>query len=324
MKNKVKTLNSLSMCKLKLDTFHTQNNNFNITVNNTNFNQFTFSRIKHICAHKRHKTVLIKRKSFSEIIKRILSKSDINVNEGRSVHSKSVTKKSPALRWKKTLNVKKMVNAFLYPPVVKIDDSEIFTDSLRNTLLGTESNKSKVLTKSSDTNNLSLGQFLQKSTVEKEFVRISIKEKAYQLITEGSSKDNIIKEFELLFNKNPEKYRYNPNDRKYLFNLPLSDGKTLLYIACQEGFEEIVQYLLNKDLNPNIRVYYYEMEDTCLWVACRWNYYNIVKMLLETKKIKTEDIEKAFDECPHNKKISSLLYHSLPENSRMKRRCACF
>ena len=37
---------------------------------------------------------------------------------------------------------------------------------------------------------------------------ISIKERAHQLITEGSSKDDIIKEFEALFNRNPEKYRY--------------------------------------------------------------------------------------------------------------------
>lgn len=326
---KVKTLNSLTMSKLNLDSIHTQNNNpdnyFNITVNNSNINYYKSSHNKlHLYTYKRHKSVIIQRGSFSLVLRRILFKSElnININENRTKHSMSVKKRSPALLWKKTLNVKKMVNAFLCPPVIKIDDSEIFTDSLRNTLLGSESKG--VLTKSSETNNLSPGQFLQKSAVEKEFVRISIKERAHQLITEGSSKDDIIKEFEALFNRNPEKYRYNPNDKKYLFNLPLSDGKTILYIACQEGYDEIVEYLLSKDLNPNIRVYYNEMEDTCLWVACRWNYYNIVKLLLETKKILIKDIEKALEECPQNKKLISLLYHSLPEENKKKRRCACF
>ena len=44
---KVKTLNSLTMSKLNLDSIHTQNNNpdnyFNITVNNSNINYYKSS-----------------------------------------------------------------------------------------------------------------------------------------------------------------------------------------------------------------------------------------------------------------------------------------
>ena len=51
-----------------------------------------------------------------------------------------------------------------------------------------------------------------------------------------------------------EIYRYNPDrntrieiDPEFIFNTPLiSNGKTLLYIACQEGKEDIVEYFLNK------------------------------------------------------------------------------
>lgn len=135
---KVKTLNSFTMSKLNLDSIHTQNNNqdnyFNITVNNSNINYLKSSRNKlHLFTYKRHKSVIIQRGSFSLVLRRILFKSELNINVNRTKHSMSVKKKSPALLWKKTLNVKKMVNAFLYPPVIKIDDSEIFT------LLGSES-----------------------------------------------------------------------------------------------------------------------------------------------------------------------------------------
>ena len=40
--------------------------------------------------------------------------------------------------WKKTYNFQKMVNAFLHPSVIKIEDSEIFNDTLKNTLMGSE------------------------------------------------------------------------------------------------------------------------------------------------------------------------------------------
>ena len=70
-----------------------------------------------------------------------------------------------------------------------------------------------------------------------------------------------------------------------MFNQKLSNGKTLFYIACQEGNKEIVKYFLEKNLNPNIRVYYNDNIDSCLAVAVRWNFVDIVKILLESKKI---------------------------------------
>ena len=67
------------------------------------------------------------------------------------------------------------------------------------------------------------------------------------------------------------------------------------------------------------------MEDTCLWVACRWNYYDIVRLLLETNQINEEDIIEELNRCDCNKKIMKLLYEYLPlEKRRNKKGCACF
>ena len=332
-----KTVNSFKKNNLVLDSLHTSNfekeSVVNITINSHMKNKRNNSRSRKRPQYRRHKTELCeyKKASLNELITRIITKHvsnvniNININEIKKRNSLSAEKKNPIHLWKKALNVQRMVNAFLHPSVVKISDNEIFDESLRNTLLGSSiksTNKEAEQSKA-----ISMAQFLQKSEVEKEFIRVSLKEKAFQLITEGASKDlDILSQFEKLFQQNPEKLRYSPYEEKYLFNQPLSNGKTLLYIACQEGTEEIVEYLLSKKLNPNIRVHYYDMEDTCLWVASRWGYYEIVKMLLETKKIPPDDIDKALEEeYKVNKKISKLLFSYLPDEYKKKRKgCACF
>ena len=331
-----KTVNSFKKNNLVLDSLHTSNfekeSVVNITINGHMKNKRNSSRSKKRPQYRRHKTELCEcKENLNELITRIITKNvsnvniNININEIKKRNSLSAEKKKSIHLWKKALNVQRMVNAFLHPSVVKISDNEIFDESLRNTLLGSSiksTNKEAEHSKA-----ISMTQFLQKSEVEKEIIRVSLKEKAFQLITEGVSDElDIISQFEKLFQQNPEKLRYSPYDEKYLFNQPLSNGKTLLYIACQEGTEEIVEYLLSKELNPNIRVHYYDMEDTCLWVACRWGYYEIVKMLLETKLIPPDDIDKALEEeYKVNKKISKLLFSYLPDKYKKRRKgCACF
>ena len=332
-----KTVNSFKKKNLKLDSLHTSNfekeSVVNITINGHMKNNRRNSRSRNKLQYRRHKTEFCdyKKASLNELITRIFTKKvsnvniNININEIKKRNSLSAEKKKPINLWKKALNVQRMVSAFLHPSVVKISDNQIFDESLRNTLLGSSiksTNKEQEHSKE-----MTLAQFLQKSEVEKEFIRVSLKERAFQLITEGPSHNlDIIEQFEKLFRQNPEKLRYSTYDEHYLFNQPLSNGKTLLYIACQEGTEEIVEYLLSRHLNPNIRVNYYDMEDTCLWVACRWGYYEIVKMLLETNIINPDDIEKALEqEYNINKKISKLLFNHLPdEYKKRKKGCVCF
>ena len=135
---------------------------------------------------------------------------------------------------------------------------------------------------------------------------------------------NIIEEFEDLFNQNPEKKRFLPEDKHYLFNQRLSNGKTLLYIACQEGATEIVKFFLEKRLNPNIKAIYYDMEDTCLAVAARWNYYDIVKLILESNRIDSDDIEETLENENCNEKIKNLLFSHIPDDRKKKKGCGCF
>ena len=221
--------------------------------------------------------------------------------------------------WNKLKNIHKITSALKHPETTKINDEE----GLRDTLM--ENYKPK-MRKSVPTNKeITLAQFLRKSQIEREFIRVNLKEQVYKLIIKGNEQPiNIKEELEKLFNQNPEKHKYLSNDENYLFNQKLSNGKTLFYIACQEGNKEIVKYFLEKNLNPNIRVYYNDNIDSCLAVAVRWNFVDIVKILLESKKIKAEIIREVlqFEDC--NKKIKEMLIKSLSNNKRKKSVCECF
>jgi ankyrin repeat protein len=58
--------------------------------------------------------------------------------------------------------------------------------------------------------------------------------------------DNLIK-------KDPDAYVLDIRSEISLFNTPMSNGRTLLYVACQEGKTEIISFLLKKGLDPSIR-----------------------------------------------------------------------
>ena len=269
--------------------------------------------------------------NFSKIIKNLIVKNvqnlniNINFQQIDQTHSKeNVTniKKSKSTNknlWNKLKNIHKITSALKHPETTKINDEE----GLRDTLM--ENYKPK-MRKSVPTNKeITLAQFLRKSQIEREFIRVNLKEQVYKLIIKGNDQSiNIKAELDKLFNQNPEKHKYLSNDENYLFNQKLSNGKTLFYIACQEGNKEIVKYFLEKNLNPNIRVYYDDNIDSCLAVAVRWNFVDIVKILLESKKIKAEIIREVlqFEDC--NKKIREMLIKSLSNNKRKKSVCECF
>jgi ankyrin repeat protein len=80
------------------------------------------------------------------------------------------------------------------------------------------------------------------------------------------------------------------SDEQHLFNQHLSNGKTLLYIACQEGKLEIVDFLIESGLNPFIKTKG-AYSESCLQVACRWGYTRIVRLLLEKVYYNREQVE---------------------------------
>jgi len=243
-----------------------------------------------------------------------------NTKDSVTNHKKKSTHKN---LWKKTKNIQKMFNALRHPETTKIIDEE----SLRDTLMENNLNKSNFRKSVPMNKEITLAQFMRKSPVEKEFIRVNLKEQVFKLIVKGEINDKSIdikEELDKLFNQNPEKNKYTSNDENYLFNQKLSNGKTLMYIACQEGNKDIVKYFLEKNLNPNIRVYYNDFIDSCLGVAVRWGFIDIVNILLESKKINPEIIRDVlkFEDC--NKKIKEMLIKSLPEFKKKKSACECF
>ena len=361
---RLKTVDNKLLQKFKIKDDLSDNSNlrdkesvFNITINNIhtikksdNNNLSNYNRKKSIKKRRSNNSVFryhnklyknienneLNNGKFSKIIKNLLGQNvqnlniNINFQQIDQINSKDSIPKQKKYSgnknlWKKTKNFHIMVNAFKHPETTKIKDEE----SLRDTLMENNLNKSKF--RKSVPNNINkeitFAQFMRKTPVEKEFIRVNLKEKAYKLIVKGDVSDKAIdikEELEKLFNKNPEKNKYSPEDKNYLFNQKLSNGKTLIYIACQEGNKEIVKFFLEKNLNPNIRVYYNDNDDTCLGVAVRWGYVDIVKILLESKKINIEIIKEVleFEDC--NKKIKEMLIKSLPESKRKKSTCECF
>ena len=326
------TINNNYSIKKRTSLSNNKNSNRQIFRNKTFFNDIS---------QKNHLESYIKEIS-SKNIKHL--NININYNKYQRKSASSVEKKRIDSLWTKTKIFQKMLNAFMNPDVVKIDDKDIFSETLKTTLL--DNNNYSFQKKNIKDNNIkkikfeeklenkrrkkeiTLEQFLRKSEVEKELIRVNLKEKAFKLITEGisnNSNKNIIEEFEKLFYQNPEKNKYSPEDKNYLFNQRLSNGKTLLYIACQEGNTEIVKFLLEKKLNPNIKAIYFDMEDSCLAVAVRWNFFDIVKLILESNKIYEEDIYDILNQEKCSVKIKNLILNFIPDDKKQKcKGCGCF
>jgi ankyrin repeat protein len=102
----------------------------------------------------------------------------------------------------------------------------------------------------------------------------------------------------------------------------VSNGQTLLYIACKEGKVDIVSYFLN--FNPNLHVKNFisenETED-CLSVALRWNYKRIVEVLLRKGDYSKDYILDAVKKT-NNKEIKAMLKLYLKD--KLSRRYCCF
>ena len=357
---KLKTIKEINNSSKLEKTDNLSNNQPGNIINITINNNYSLKQKTNSSKNKKSNKKIFRNKTFfhdfsqkedlESHIKQISSKNikhlniNINYNQYQRKSSASVEKKRIDSLWTKTKLFQKMLNAFINPLVVKIDDKDIFSDTLKTTLLDNNSSFQKKNTREKkniknmkfqekkdnkkNKKEITLEQFLRKSEVDKELIRVSLKEKAFKLITEGisnNSNKNIIEEFEILFNQNPEKNKYSPEDKNYLFNQRLSNGKTLLYIACQEGNTEIVKFLLEKKLNPNIKAIYFDMEDSCLAVAVRWNFYDIVKLILESNKIYEEDIYDILNQEKCSVKIKNLILNFIPDDKKDKcKGCGCF
>ena len=104
----------------------------------------------------------------------------------------------------------------------------------------------------------------------------------------------------------------------------IRNGKTLLYIACQEGKEDIVEYFLNKKLNVRIRSKIDKNTDeTPLECACRWNYLKIVKLLLTKVKYTKEEISSVLKIKGLSKSVIEILREYNKKIKKSKVSCFC-
>jgi hypothetical protein len=84
-----------------------------------------------------------------------------------------------------------------------------------------------------------------------------------------------------------------------------------------------VKFFLSKKLNASIKSDFYGEEDSCLNVASRWGYEDIVRILLDKGGIAEKEVSEAIKLPGIKKKIFNLLNDSLPKGKKIKG-CACF
>ena len=275
--------------------------------------------------------------NFNKVVPRITKR--YGTNQIDSVQEKKL--RSLKL-WQKARNFQRMYTAIIHPKVFKFEGNQesdikefLYTPKNKNSKNDTKilKLKSNIFIEDKNSNNnqdeeiITSEKFEKMNEIQKEYTRIKLKSKACKLITDGieynenngkKNQEKIIQELEKLFKANPEKNKYSSGDKKFLFNQKLSNGKTLLYIACQEGCTSIVNYFLEKQLDPNIKVTYEGMDDSCLAAASRWGYYDIVKLLLECGKINYKIAEQVYNDKSTKQEIKKLIKSYVPKVAKKK------
>ena len=275
--------------------------------------------------------------NFNKVVPRITKRYGTN-----QIDSAQEKKLRSLKLWQKARNFQRMYTAIIHPKVFKFEGNQesdikefLYTPKNKNSKNDTKilKLKSNIFIEDKNSNNnqdeeiITSEKFEKMNEIQKEYTRIKLKSKACKLITDGieynenngkKNQEKIIQELEKLFKANPEKNKYSSGDKKFLFNQKLSNGKTLLYIACQEGCTSIVNYFLEKQLDPNIKVTYEGMDDSCLAAASRWGYYDIVKLLLECGKINYKIAEQVYNDKSTKQEIKKLIKSYVPKVAKKK------
>ena len=227
---------------------------------------------------------------------------------------------------KKSYSIANSINLLKSHDIKLINDETQLDNDLKdykmklqnNTILTKNKNKKNDL-ESKKLKNLFKNALINEKINNTEIGKNNYKEDiAYQIIYNNINPLEII---EKLYKNNPERNIKNENDNDFIFNTPLkSNRKTLLYIAVQEGKEEIVKYFLNKGLNPKIPSLIDEIEETPLECACRWNYIKIINLFFENVKYNKKDICKAL----RLNGLSNQVILTLKNYLRMNDQVSCF
>ena len=248
-------------------------------------------------------------------------------NLDRTVSPDRSAAASPSKHWKKLSNLFRTMKSLHRYETKNIVDESGFDYEMKdykdrlfdNTIKG---RKLPSTPGDSDKKSLFDSKLIRLLDEESQTKKINYKEEIYRIIVDGDT--TAVNKIDNLFRSDPEYYLRDENDSNFKFNTALPNGKTLLYIACQEGKIDVVQYLIDKKLNPMVKSKLDEKEgESPLGVAARWNYINIVNLLLEKVEYKREHIIEVLDMQGLTKRIRKTLKRHYKINFKSKKFYCC-
>ena len=98
----------------------------------------------------------------------------------------------------------------------------------------------------------------------------------------------------------------------------MPSGETLMYLASKEGRLEILKLLILKGVNAKVKSKLGVKSQSCLMVACRFGYLDIVKFLLDQNIFDKEEVESCLLLPELDGKVTSALRRSFEGTS-----CVC-
>ena len=129
----------------------------------------------------------------------------------------------------------------------------------------------------------------------------------FNAIERGTEEDfRLIQE---LIEKDPRKNLYQKGHPKLLVNTPNIKGETPLHLAIKNNSIKIVKLLLENGADPKLSSFQEKGKEECetnLAVAARWNFVDLLKLLLGECKWTSKEIADALKQC-ENKEAKSML-----------------
>jgi len=155
---------------------------------------------------------------------------------------------------------------------------------------------------------------------KEELNKIHLKERFLKVITEGPENGNLNFSLNQIIEDNLEKFTVDKSNENYLFNERLSNGLTLMYIACREGNFDVLKYMIKNKFNHHVKSKIDNDSnnyESCLQVATRWNHSKIVEYLLKHLKFDIYEIQEAIEIPNLNIGIKTLLYNYINKINRI-------
>ncbi|KAL4450272.1 hypothetical protein ABPG74_008978 [Tetrahymena malaccensis] len=227
------------------------------------------------------------------------TKTNVDGEELQNSHISSNA--SPGLkRWKKISIVMKSIQAFQ-----KSEIKNILPNDIEEEIKNSPSPRKK---KDEGHKAFNYEQDFEMVKILDNYRRI---EELCQLCKNGSPQD--LEKIKNIIQNDPKRYIRSPDDPEHLINKLNSQGFFPLYIACMNQNIEIVKFLLKIGAIPNIKT---KNQDTCLEVAARWRYVNIVQILLQYEsKLDTRDLENSRRACGNHQEIDEQIHQIILKRS---------